>query len=309
MDRTQAVTTKRPSSEGARTGEDVLVERSGSYLPALPLLILASADSSKGHIVCDHISSPAPVQVFDVARDSERLFQSCHEDDKALFVAAVHLVQAYRDLNARPRDRAAKAKWKAAIQAYAQTIVAVRQREVKAGLKKASLTESNLAFGRWLIEKREHIGLDAGVKSPREALLWWDGDFLFKPEKADPELLISRAVSRHLTVGVSLGMWISEDGVRPAIYCGLPQAALAAKLLLGLGKGRGLAVCPYPPCGKVFEQKKRSDQEYCTIAHREAHRVARWRMTPKGRRALDRQAVRRREAARLRRKMRRSTAA
>ncbi|MGC2791706.1 MAG: hypothetical protein WA899_06790, partial [Candidatus Sulfotelmatobacter sp.] len=59
-----------------------------------------------------------------------------------------------------------------------------------------------------------------------------------------------------------------------AIFCPSIVTALFAKLLLSRVSGKGLAVCPQ--CGIPFVTK-RPNQDYCSIKHREAHRVARYR--------------------------------
>jgi len=66
-----------------------------------------------------------------------------------------------------------------------------------------------------------------------------------------------------------LVLWRSKGKFVPAIFCPNFRTALYAKALLGRIK-----VCPH--CNHLFEVP-RSNQDYCSIAHREAHRVARWR--------------------------------
>ncbi len=67
----------------------------------------------------------------------------------------------------------------------------------------------------------------------------------------------------------------------PALLCPDIATALYVRALLGFVGGRALVVCP--KCSKPFVPK-RSDQFYCSVAHREAHRVARWRGSKKPRR-------------------------
>jgi hypothetical protein len=66
-------------------------------------------------------------------------------------------------------------------------------------------------------------------------------------------------------------MWRTRSGLVPAIYCPDAQSALFAYVLVL----QQVAICPH--CDSVFV-KSRPDQQYCKIAHREAHRVARWRV-------------------------------
>jgi endogenous inhibitor of DNA gyrase (YacG/DUF329 family) len=84
-------------------------------------------------------------------------------------------------------------------------------------------------------------------------------------------LLLTRALRRARLV-----LWWHDKERRflPAIYCPDVATALYVRALVGIVGGRALLVCPR--CGKPFVQE-RSDQDYCSIRCREAHRVARWR--------------------------------
>jgi len=73
---------------------------------------------------------------------------------------------------------------------------------------------------------------------------------------------------------VRLVLWWSGKRFRPALYCPDVKSALYAYVLTRVSASGGLGVCPF--CGILF-RKVRSDQNYCSIRHREAHRVARWR--------------------------------
>jgi hypothetical protein len=73
-------------------------------------------------------------------------------------------------------------------------------------------------------------------------------------------------------MGVQLILWRSGKRLTPAVYCpDLETAAYAAALFSSRWK-----VCPYSSCLKWFVPNK-AKQDYCCPAHREAHRVARWR--------------------------------
>jgi hypothetical protein len=73
-------------------------------------------------------------------------------------------------------------------------------------------------------------------------------------------------------MGVQLILWRSCKRLTPAVYCpDLETAAYATALF-----GSRWKVCPYSRCLKWFVPKK-VGQDYCCPAHREAHRVARWR--------------------------------
>src|SRR5262249_15495439 len=106
---------------------------------------------------------------------------------------------------------------------------------------------------------REAAALELAILSPEES--------------ADVRLLFSKSVSRELD-SVRLVLWWSNNRFRPALYCPDLKTALFTFVLMRVVSGRGWGVCLH--CGVFFIQK-RSDQTYCTIAHREAHRVARWR--------------------------------
>jgi hypothetical protein len=94
---------------------------------------------------------------------------------------------------------------------------------------------------------------------------------------ADLKWLLSTQVSEELS-SVRLVLWWSGKQFRPALYCPDPKSALYTFVLMKTAAGRGWGVCPF--CGIFFVQT-RSDQNYCTVAHREAHRVARWRDSKK----------------------------
>ena len=66
----------------------------------------------------------------------------------------------------------------------------------------------------------------------------------------------------------------------PAIYCtDLDSAFYVHTFLIAPTGSIGYRMCPH--CGEQFLQE-RSNQDYCIPAHREAHRVARWRDKQKG---------------------------
>lgn len=85
--------------------------------------------------------------------------------------------------------------------------------------------------------------------------------------------LLSYEISEALR-DARLVLWWAGRAFQPAIWCPTVKTAFYAKALLAVVGGTGFRVCPY--CGEPFLQK-RSDQDYCKILHREAHRVARWR--------------------------------
>jgi hypothetical protein len=128
--------------------------------------------------------------------------------------------------------------------------------------------EDDIDFGRILI----HVfGLQPGQE--REAIQRWSGYRRGPRAEADDRWLLSQLMSEALDP-VRLVLWWSGSQFRPALYCPEPKAAVYTFLLMKIIARRGWGVCPH--CGQFFV-RKRSDQNYCRIAHREAHRVARWR--------------------------------
>ena len=93
--------------------------------------------------------------------------------------------------------------------------------------------------------------------------------------KSDALALLARLLTRALRRG-RLVLWWEEKKQRflPALYCPDFATALYVRALLGIVGGKALLLCPR--CGNPFFQE-RSDQDYCSVGCREAHRVARWR--------------------------------
>ncbi len=77
-----------------------------------------------------------------------------------------------------------------------------------------------------------------------------------------------------------LKLWWTGKRFLPALFCPDMMTALYVRALIGIIGGKALLVCPH--CGKPFVQV-RSDQDYCSVRCREAHRVARWRAAKKRR--------------------------
>ncbi len=148
----------------------------------------------------------------------------------------------------------------------AKALALKREGDRKLGISPA--LDADLDFGRVLIQV---FGLEPGQE--KEAIERWNGYRHGPKADANHRWLLSQLMSEALD-SVRLVLWSSGKHLRPALYCPQAKAALYAILLMKVAAGRGWGVCPY--CGQFFAQK-RSDQNYCTIAHREAHRVARWR--------------------------------
>jgi hypothetical protein len=95
--------------------------------------------------------------------------------------------------------------------------------------------------------------------------------------RKDVRRLLSFELSESLD-DARLVLWWTGTDFRPAIWCPAMKTGFYARALLSVVGGTGIRVCPH--CGGAFLQE-RSDQFYCSIAHREAHRVARWRLKKK----------------------------
>ena len=90
----------------------------------------------------------------------------------------------------------------------------------------------------------------------------------------DASRLLSYAVSERVT-RARIVLWWAAGDFMPAIYCEDIEACLYAHTFLVAPTGRiGWRICPH--CTEPFFQK-RPNQDYCRPAHREAHRVARFR--------------------------------
>jgi hypothetical protein len=104
------------------------------------------------------------------------------------------------------------------------------------------------------------------------------GDLADQTKKVPTRYLTEDAVRLFATetttalMGVQLVLWRSGTRLMPALYCDNHVTAAYATALFG----RRWKVCPHSRCGKWFVPT-RAKQDFCCPAHREAHRVARWR--------------------------------
>ncbi len=78
--------------------------------------------------------------------------------------------------------------------------------------------------------------------------------------------------------GARLVLWWNKERFLPAIWCPNLKTAFYARALLDIVGTKSFRLCAF--CADWFRQK-RTDQDYCSVAHREAHRVARWRANQK----------------------------
>jgi hypothetical protein len=97
-----------------------------------------------------------------------------------------------------------------------------------------------------------------------------------------PSWLLSSEVSRMVGFKSQIVLWEVRGAFRPAIYCSdLNTALYIHTFFIAPTGGLGFRICPYD--GEQFFQEV-PNQEYCCPAHREAHRVARWRNEQKKKR-------------------------
>lgn len=105
-----------------------------------------------------------------------------------------------------------------------------------------------------------------------------------------PSRLLSAEVSRIVALRAHTVLWAVNGILQPGIYCTDLKAALYIHtFFIAPTWGPGFRSCPYD--GEQFFQKQ-TNQEYCCPAHRDAHRVARFRENQK-RKAGERERDRR----------------
>ena len=92
-----------------------------------------------------------------------------------------------------------------------------------------------------------------------------------------PDHGLALLVTNHLRSARLVLLW-SGGTFGTALLCPDVKTALYVRLFMGIMGARTLRICPH--CGEPFLQD-RPDQDYCLVAHREAHRVARWRARKK----------------------------
>jgi hypothetical protein len=113
--------------------------------------------------------------------------------------------------------------------------------------------------------------------SPEETRRYMDGLRLGPRAKDNPQMLLSYEVSKCVNglMDGQIVLWWVNGAFRPAIYCSDVKTALYIHtFFIAPTGGPGFRICPYD--GEQFFQD-RPNQDYCCPAHREAHRVARWR--------------------------------
>jgi hypothetical protein len=101
----------------------------------------------------------------------------------------------------------------------------------------------------------------------------------------NPHRLLSWAVSNTVGMWPQIVLWSVQGELVPAIHCiglnhdhAMKVALYVHTFFLAPSGALGFRVCPFD--GEQFFQKQ-PNQEYCKPAHREAHRVIRWRKRQK----------------------------
>jgi hypothetical protein len=231
---------------------------------AIPILIPCRPEEQDGLATfLRELAQPQPVRVvtkaeFQSERGLKKVLSSMDDTERDHFLAVSALVHALQT-----KDKLAIARARGLVeQGYAKK----READRKLGITPAR--ENDLEFGRTLIRA---FGLQLGQE--KEAIERWNGYRHGPRAEEDYRWLLSQLFGEALE-STRLVLWWSGSQLRPAVYCPDLKAGLYVFFLMTVASGRGWGVCPY--CSKFFLQQ-RSDQNYCTIAHREAHRVARWR--------------------------------
>lgn len=247
--------------------------RNKSVTAKASISVLVNAKPGERAAAATFLLTPLHVREF-TDKDFEAALPRLRADERVHFLAVVEWIQA-REAN----DPVALNK---ARERLAHALTRRREHDERIGLKQGDDGGPN--FTRLVTNL---FGLAPGQEA--QAMDIWRGYSLSAREKDDPSWLLSHQLSDELC-GVRLVLWWTGKRFLPALYCPHTTQALYVQALLKVVAGKGLAVCPH--CGKPFVQE-RSDQQYCSMAHREAHRVARWRMTLRGQRAMKRAAERR----------------
>ena len=140
-----------------------------------------------------------------------------------------------------------------------------REREVTSR-QSPKFAESRAEFGKFIAPI---VGLP-----PDESLKHWEGLRPGPRAKRDPYRRLSYEVSMRV-MGSQIALWWQKKSFSPAIYClDIETALYIHTFFLAPVSGVGFRICPYD--SEQFFQD-RPNQAYCCPAHREAHRVARFR--------------------------------
>jgi hypothetical protein len=268
-------------------------------LSTLPLLVSSTTHEQEGEVTFQDFLRPFPVRrVTREVLTSDPFLQCCSKEQMQEFGVVVELIQAYK-LRSKPGYKEkGKRIWKETVNKLEQLVAARRDTDAKIGFRGPEDEKKDLEWGRWLISNEDTWGGGLETKNPKRAAALWSGHVLTPRIKAKPSLLLSLILSKHLS-GLRVVLWWWKKSLQPALYCEQIHSAFYVKALLSLAELRGLAVCRYSACNKIFQQS-RSDQECCSARHRDANRMAHYRLTPAGRLAMKRDAMRRKRKNALR---------
>jgi len=138
-------------------------------------------------------------------------------------------------------------------------------------------------ISRWPDQQLSEFFAPSIGLSPEETLRYIDGLRCGPRASDNPSQLLSYEVSKAVRAPLQeaqIVLWWMRGSFRPAIYCNNMTTALYVHTFFVVPTGGiGFRICPH--CSEQFFQD-RPNQEYCCPAHREAHRVARWREQKKG---------------------------
>lgn len=149
---------------------------------------------------------------------------------------------------------------------------AYRMRESENPLDVSEDPELDRKFGEVLAQR-------SGM-SPKEAIRHFEGLQPGPKAMENPHRLFSYEVSQRVGFhSTQIVLWWIDGKFRPAIHCEDSTAALYIHtFFIAPTGGIGYRICP--KCTDQFLQD-RPNQDYCCPAHREAHRIARFRAQQK----------------------------
>lgn len=237
----------------------VIIVKRDSYKTVtneLPILIPASDEEKEGVATFQQeLLPPVPVRTFKNS-DLQNAKKHMTEAEAKHFSAVVALTQALQN----PSDTLALHNANAAFEE------AYKLRRIEP----SSFAELGPEFAHSLARI---IGVP-----PQEAVEVLERKRPGPRAASDPRRMLSYAISEALETSSRLVLWWNGVRFTPAIWCDNAKTAFYVRALLDVVGGTGIRICPH--CGEPFFQE-RPNQNYCSIAHREAHRVARWRSRQK----------------------------
>jgi len=217
----------------------------------IPVLIPCAPAEKDGVATFDEHAGPVREltnEDFDVRKGKHRKFlDAMSDDERQHFAGVVRFLDAIQERDPVALDKARK------------QLAELRQRQTTVAGEYPQQFGQLLApyFGLAPDKGEEAIAIHEGRRQPESFA-------------EDPAKELSLEISKKLTFWVRVVLWWTGKRFTPALYCMDPKVAPYVFVLTRKTWG----VCPH--CGFWFT-KERSDQSYCSIAHREAHRVARWR--------------------------------